>query len=128
MQGDLLVLRQLIAGGADVDTRDEGGTTPAMFAANRGYMELVQALIEAGCDVLVEKPIAAEVDEGRRLTDFAERHKRILQVGHVERYNPAIMAVSCGVSEAERSNHRLDSSSRTNRRQSPRRQFSARLR
>ena len=54
MQGDLLVLRQLIAGGADVDTRDEGGTTPAMFAANRGYMELVQALIEAGCNLSLQ--------------------------------------------------------------------------
>jgi hypothetical protein len=49
MQGDLRVLRQLIAAGADVDMREEGGMTPAMIAANRGYIELLQALIDAGC-------------------------------------------------------------------------------
>jgi hypothetical protein len=51
MQGDLPVLRQLIAAGADVDTTDGEGRTPAMFAANRGYIDLLQALIEAGCDL-----------------------------------------------------------------------------
>jgi hypothetical protein len=48
MQGDLAVLRQLIAAGANVDTRDGQGMTPAMFAANRGYIDLLQALIDAG--------------------------------------------------------------------------------
>ena len=51
-------------------------------------------LIEAGCDVMVEKPVTAEIDEGRRLVDLAEKKNRILQVGHVERYNPAIAAVA----------------------------------
>ncbi len=51
-------------------------------------------LIEAGCDVMVEKPVTAEIDEGRRLVDLAERKNRLLQVGHVERYNPAIAAVA----------------------------------
>ena len=51
MQGDLPVLRQLIAAGADVDTPDGEGRTPAMFAANRGYIDLLQALIEARCDL-----------------------------------------------------------------------------
>jgi predicted dehydrogenase len=58
------------------------------------HFAVARELIEAGRDILVEKPIAAEVDEGRRLSDLAERHKRILQVGHVERYNPAIVAVA----------------------------------
>ncbi len=51
-------------------------------------------LIEAGCDVMVEKPIAAEIDDGQRLVELAAKHNRILQVGHVERYNPAITAVA----------------------------------
>jgi len=51
-------------------------------------------LIEAGCDVLVEKPITAEVEQGRRLIEVAKKNNRVLQVGHVERYNPAINAVA----------------------------------
>ncbi len=58
------------------------------------HAAIATELIEAGCDVLVEKPIAADVDEGRRLTQLAARRSRILQVGHVERYNPAITAVA----------------------------------
>jgi hypothetical protein len=51
MQGDLRVLRLLIAAGADVNTRDGEGMTPAMFAANRGFIELLQTLIDAGCNL-----------------------------------------------------------------------------
>lgn len=51
-------------------------------------------LLEAGCDVLVEKPITAGADEARALIDLAAKRGRILQVGHVERYNPAIVAVA----------------------------------
>ncbi len=51
------------------------------------------ALMEAGIDVLVEKPIAASLAEARRLVETAERHGRILQVGHLERFNPAVAAL-----------------------------------
>jgi len=58
------------------------------------HFDVARELIEAGRDVLVEKPITAEVDEGRKLNQLAEKRQRILQVGHVERYNPAIVAVA----------------------------------
>jgi predicted dehydrogenase len=58
------------------------------------HVEVAQKLIEAGRDVLVEKPIAAEIEDGQRLVALAAEKKRILQVGHVERYNPAIVAVA----------------------------------
>jgi len=58
------------------------------------HYDVARELIEAGCDVLVEKPITAEVEQGRRLVELAKKKKRILQVGHVERYNPAIAAVA----------------------------------
>jgi predicted dehydrogenase len=58
------------------------------------HFDVACELIEAGCDVLVEKPITAEVDQGWRLIDIAKKKKRLLQVGHVERYNPAIVAVA----------------------------------
>lgn len=51
-------------------------------------------LIEAGCDVMVEKPITSTVSEAKRLIEVARDKKRIVQVGHVERYNPAIVAVA----------------------------------
>lgn len=58
------------------------------------HCELGCALIEAGCDVMIEKPIADSIDGAQRLIDLAKKHQRILQVGHVERYNPAITAVA----------------------------------
>jgi len=50
-------------------------------------------LLEAGIDVLVEKPIASGAAAGRRLVDAARAHCRILQVGHLERFNPAVLAL-----------------------------------
>jgi predicted dehydrogenase len=51
------------------------------------------ALLEAGIDVLIEKPIAGDLAEANRLIATAEVHGRILQVGHLERFNPAVQAV-----------------------------------
>lgn len=51
------------------------------------------ALLEGGVDILVEKPIAPDTGSARRLIDAARRNGRILQVGHLERFNPAVMAV-----------------------------------
>jgi len=47
-------------------------------------------LLEAGCHVLVEKPIASSVSEAEELVDLAQRHDRVLAVGHVEYHNPAV--------------------------------------
>jgi len=51
------------------------------------------ALLELGIDVLVEKPMAASLDQADALIAAAAKHSRILQVGHVERFNPAVLAV-----------------------------------
>ena len=58
------------------------------------HFDVTRELLEAGCDVLVEKPITATVDEANRLIEIADRRRKILQVGHVERYNPAIVAIA----------------------------------
>lgn len=50
-------------------------------------------LLAAGIDVLVEKPIAADLASARRLVDTAAEYERILQVGHLERFNPAVTAL-----------------------------------
>ncbi len=50
-------------------------------------------LLDNGIDVLVEKPMAASLAEADRLIASASRHERILQVGHLERFNPGVLAV-----------------------------------
>jgi predicted dehydrogenase len=48
--------------------------------------------LRRGVHVLMEKPIATTVAEARELVDLASRHRCVLQVGHLERFNPAIVA------------------------------------
>jgi predicted dehydrogenase len=50
-------------------------------------------LVAAGVHVLVEKPIAATLDEAERLVEAAQRQGVVLQVGHLERFNPTIQAL-----------------------------------
>jgi predicted dehydrogenase len=50
--------------------------------------------LEAGCDVLVEKPIALSLGQADSLIAKAQEENRILQVGHIERYNPAVEALA----------------------------------
>jgi predicted dehydrogenase len=57
------------------------------------HKEVACALMEAGLDVLVEKPICNELDEARSLLTTAARLGRVLQVGHLERFNPAVTAL-----------------------------------
>ncbi len=54
---------------------------------------VASALLRAGLDLLVEKPIAASLAEADDLIQIAEKHGRILQPGHLERFNPAVLAI-----------------------------------
>lgn len=56
------------------------------------HAEVACGLLEAGLDVLVEKPMAATEEEARQMIETARRHGRLLQVGHLERFNPAVEA------------------------------------
>jgi UDP-N-acetylglucosamine 3-dehydrogenase len=49
------------------------------------------SLLEIGIDVLVEKPITSTLEEAKALVVAADQNDRILMVGHVERFNPAVM-------------------------------------
>ena len=57
------------------------------------HEDLTARLLQAGIDVLVEKPIASTSAAGQRLTELAKDRGRILQVGHLERFNPAVTAL-----------------------------------
>jgi predicted dehydrogenase len=57
------------------------------------HAEVGCRLLEMGLDVLVEKPMAVNLAEADALLHAAKKNGRILQVGHVERFNPAVVAV-----------------------------------
>jgi predicted dehydrogenase len=57
------------------------------------HSELGCRLLELGLDVMVEKPISNTLAGAKALVETAERLGRILQVGHLERFNPAILAL-----------------------------------
>jgi len=65
--------------------------TPAHF-------EIAEAFLSAGAHVLVEKPITETPDQARKLIARAAERKRILQVGHLERFNSAILAAEPHIS------------------------------
>ncbi|MFM7736118.1 MAG: Gfo/Idh/MocA family protein, partial [Alphaproteobacteria bacterium] len=54
------------------------------------HLEVGEALLRSGVDCLVEKPLAASAAEAARLVAAAREGGRILQVGHLERFNPAL--------------------------------------
>jgi len=56
------------------------------------HLAVARALMEAGVDVLIEKPVAASLAEANELVQLAAAHKRIAQAGHLERFNPAVRA------------------------------------
>ena len=57
------------------------------------HHSVASPLLEAGLDLLVEKPLAASLAEADDLIRLAEKGSRILQPGHLERFNPAVLAV-----------------------------------
>jgi predicted dehydrogenase len=57
------------------------------------HYEVAKAFLDAGASVLVEKPMTVTIAEGEGLIEIAVRAKRILQVGHLERFNAAVLAV-----------------------------------
>jgi predicted dehydrogenase len=64
----------------------------SVAAPTVNHLEVARALMSAGIDVLIEKPLAASVAEADELVRTASVNQRIGQVGHLERFNPAIRA------------------------------------
>ena len=78
------------------------------------HYELASKALEAGKDVFVEKPLARNHEEGANLVRFAEESNRILMVGHVLEYHPAIVRLLEMVRSGELGKVRYISSSRLN--------------
>jgi predicted dehydrogenase len=72
----------------------EGNVDAAVVAVPTSlHSEVGCELLKSGIDLLVEKPIAADLASAKRLVDTAAEHERILQIGHLERFNPAVAAL-----------------------------------
>jgi UDP-N-acetylglucosamine 3-dehydrogenase len=63
----------------------------SVVAPTSMHHDLTVAALDAGCHVLVEKPIAATRGEGEAMVAAAAANHRMLTVGHIERFNPAIV-------------------------------------
>ncbi len=69
-----------------VDAVSVAVPTPAHF-------EIARAFLDGGTHVLVEKPITETVEQAARLIEIARQRSAVLQVGHLERFNPAVRAL-----------------------------------
>jgi UDP-N-acetylglucosamine 3-dehydrogenase len=69
------------------------GTVDAAVIATpaQSHFALCKEFMEAGKDVFVEKPLTLVNDESKQLAEIADKHKRILQVGHILRFDPATL-------------------------------------
>ncbi|QQL43996.1 Gfo/Idh/MocA family protein [Sulfuriroseicoccus oceanibius] len=70
--------------------------TPTIY-----HREVGEALLNAGKHVLIEKPIAPTLDDSRALVDLAKEKNLILQVGHIERFNPVMGELERKLSDAK---------------------------
>ncbi|NCF81323.1 MAG: Gfo/Idh/MocA family oxidoreductase [Proteobacteria bacterium] len=91
--------RERVAGelGADAlgDYRKLLGNVDAVsiVVPTPAHFEIAEAFLDSGTHVLVEKPITETVEQATRLIDMARERNVTLQVGHLERFNPAIRAL-----------------------------------
>jgi predicted dehydrogenase len=77
------------------DWRTLLGSVDAVSLAvpTEAHCEIATGLLEAGVHVLVEKPIARSLEEADRMIEAAQKSGAILQIGHLERFNPALVAL-----------------------------------
>jgi len=80
-------------GKALTDVRELAGKADAAIVAvpTSAHEAVACELLAAGIDVLVEKPIAVDDAAAGRIIESAARYDRVLQVGHLERFNPAVV-------------------------------------
>src|SRR5438876_6309020 len=77
---------------ASLDDAAQASDAAIVAVPTVAHAEAGCALLERGLDVLVEKPIASTLADADRLITAAAKQERILQIGHLERFNPAVQA------------------------------------
>jgi predicted dehydrogenase len=63
------------------------------------HAAVAEQLLRAGVDVLIEKPFAATLGEGNQILALAQQLRRIVAVGHLERFNPAVTATLAALNQ-----------------------------
>ena len=88
------VAAEVHAGAALADYRQLLGKVDAVSVVTPtpAHFEITEAFLAAGAHVLVEKPITETPEQARKLIALAAQRKLILQVGHLERFNAAVLA------------------------------------
>jgi len=77
---------------SDLKQIPAGADAVIVATPTQSHLELASAALEQGLHVLVEKPVCASTDEGKILCERALDARKVLQVGHTERFNPAVSA------------------------------------
>jgi predicted dehydrogenase len=87
-----------IPGFASIEEALQNGAAPfdaaSVCVPTIHHASIAEQLLNAGIDALIEKPFAASLAEADRVLALAERNRRILQIGHLERFNPAVSAAA----------------------------------
>ena len=83
-----------VPGFADIDAILDQVDAVSLAVPTPLHHALGTRLLSKGIHVLIEKPIATTVSEARELVDIARQHNAVLQVGHLERFNPAVRAAA----------------------------------
>lgn len=82
----------LLASGLEIDAASICVPTVA-------HATVAEELLRAGIDVLIEKPVAANLVEAERITALAREFGRVVQIGHLERFNPAVTAIAAHIKQ-----------------------------
>ena len=78
---------------ADLDDLLDSVDALSIATPTSTHYDIAAAAIRRGTPVFLEKPITETVEQARQLNELAEKHGVIVQVGHIERFNPAIVAL-----------------------------------
>ena len=65
----------------------------SIAATTTAHYELAKKCLEKNINVFIEKPITATIPEAEEIVSLAAEKKKILQVGHIERFNPALLSL-----------------------------------
>ncbi|OGU18756.1 MAG: oxidoreductase [Ignavibacteria bacterium GWA2_55_25] len=76
-----------------LDTLLSGVQAVSIATTTKSHFEVARAALERGVHVFIEKPITETISQAEQLVQMAEAANRKIQVGHIERFNPAILAL-----------------------------------
>jgi predicted dehydrogenase len=83
-------IEELLVWSKETGKKPQAASVAVPTVFHRGVAE---KLLPVGVDLLIEKPLSPNIEDGRAMVDLAKKHSRILQVGHTERFNPVFRAL-----------------------------------